>query len=135
MRIENTPPPNYEEIAAVFPAVADSQSAVFTYGETIHNPHGVNIRPDLELHESVHTEQQKGKPKEWWDRFLSDPEFRLSQELEAFAKQYQYARTILSSARAKIVLHYLALDLSSAEYGNLVSYQRAESLIRSYAVV
>lgn len=130
MKIETTYPPHYEAIKAAFPAVAESHSVVFTHGDTLHNPHETDIRPDLMFHESVHARQQRNKPDEWWKRYMSDPEFRLAQEVEAYSEQYRFLRSMLPSKKLKIALTHLALDLAGAGYGSLVDYQKAESLIR-----
>ena len=67
-------------------------AAIFTYGDTIHNPFNVALDAELIRHEETHMEQQEGHPdvaKVWWDRYIQDPQFRLDQEAEAYGAQYK----------------------------------------------
>lgn len=129
MTITETFPPNYDDIKAALPAVADEKAAVFTYGDTLHNPHKTDVLPHLRVHEAVHAQRQKD-PDAWWKQYLSDPAFRLEEELAAFSAQYHFTRSILSAKKQKTVLTYLARDLSSEAYGNLLDYSKAEMLIK-----
>lgn len=131
MKIKNEYPPNYKEIAQVFDL--SGKKPIFTYGDTIYNPHGSTIEPHLEVHEQVHVEQQGDDPKGWWDKYLVDPQFRLNQELEAYGKQYQYAKEHLPNKALKHFLFLIASDLSSEMYGSLLSHNEAESKIRNQA--
>lgn len=133
MTIEETFPPNFEAIKAAFPAIDGVESVVFTYGDTLHNPHQTEIRPDLLAHEEVHVTQQGADPAAWWERYLSDPAFRLEQEVAAYAAQYRFAKGILDNSRLKVLLDLLAGDLAGPGYGDLCDVHRAHSLIRHAA--
>lgn len=126
-------PPNYELIKTVFPN-CEERKAVFTYGENIYNPFNANITPDIEYHESIHTKQQGSNIDEWWLKYCNDKVFRLEQEIEAYGEQLAFA--VKNGVRGKLydwIKEKLAQALSGELYGNMISYQEAESRIRHYA--
>lgn len=135
MKYEN--PPNFEAICAVFPAVRDHKGAIFTYGDFIYAPHlapGTELAGHLNVHEQVHMCQQKeiGGPEVWWDRYLTDVDFRLEQEVEAYRAQYQFVLNLYSPKNEglKRFLFDLACDLSGPLYGNMIDYGGAEIKIK-----
>lgn len=147
MEIKNEYPPNYELIKL---ALNPPPHTVFCYGETIYNPSGREIPPDLEHHEAVHSRQQAGYPDAWWAKYLTDADFRLSQELEAYGEQYLFAKElieaqaeeaakqgkVLSAGKTRLLkwaLEGMASALSSETYGTLITYGEAESKIRNYS--
>lgn len=69
---------------------ATGGGCIFTYGDTIYNPDNAVIDEPLEIHEAVHCRQQLqiGSPMLWWDKWMSDPVFRATQEAQAYAAQY-----------------------------------------------
>lgn len=93
MKIVNYEPPQwiYEECREKFGADF-YRGTIFTYGSNIHVAGGA-ISDDLLVHESTHIRQQAifpGGPDAWWKRYLSDSEFRISQELEAYKAQFEF---------------------------------------------
>lgn len=123
-------------------------TTVFTYGNKIYIPSGERISDNLLVHEKVHVGQQlfytppqvtpleegKPMPKEgpdgWWDRYLKDPEFRLSQEVEAYREQYRYFCDRHSNYRKQgAFLAAIAQDLSGPMYGEILSFDEAIKLI------
>lgn len=128
MKISDEYPPNIEEIRSV---LTPPESAMFCYGDTIHNPSKNPIDLALMVHEGTHQIQQDGKPKEWWGRYLKEPEFRFKQELEAYRTQYRvYEQTIKNRDQLALRVHNMAKDLSGAMYGNIISYPQAVKSIR-----
>lgn len=120
-------PPNFDKIKEVFPIKEDT---VFTYGDTIYSPKRQKITPDLIIHEDVHVKQQVD-PELWWNKYLKDKEFRLSQELEAYRAQYKFLCGVISDRnRRGICLHTIASHLSSDMYGNIISYSDAIKAIK-----
>ena len=83
-------PPNIKQIDEVL-HTKSKPTVVYTYGDTVYIPNGEALSDDLEVHEAVHIKQQAEMgAEEWWKKFLEDPEFRLSQELEAYQAQWEY---------------------------------------------
>lgn len=136
VKIKNEKPPIYENACAAFRI--NPKTTIFTYGDTIYNPNNLNLSDDIIAHERVHIEQQKANDKDaqiWWTKFLQDPEFRLSQELEAYAKQYNFIcqrKTQNKQIRFNVLKRYAEI-LSGGLYGNCVSFYRAMQIIREEA--
>lgn len=120
MKISNTYPPNYEKITAVL-NIKGIRGIIFTYGDTIYNPSKIDIPPDLMVHEEVHMRQQKNDPDKWWNQYLSDPDFRFKQELEAYRAQYKFAKEFYGRKQLRSLLDHIANTLSGPIYGNLGS--------------
>lgn len=134
MKIERTLPPNYEEIVKT---LNPTHNTCFTYGDTLYAPNlgqGEEIEPHLMVHEENHEKQQGEAPSEWWTKYLADPEFRLSQELEAYGAQYAFVKAQnLPERVTKNFLERIAGDLCSPLYGELLEQGEAESKIRNQA--
>ncbi len=147
MEIIKDYPPNYALICSV---LKPNREAVFAYGNRIYNPSGRDIAPDIEHHEEVHMRQQGDNPDAWYARYVTEPAFRLSQELEAYGEQYIFARNhieqaaadadkegkVLAAGKTQLLewaLEGMAMALSGQEYGNLISYGAARSKIRNYS--
>lgn len=122
-------PPFYETLEKHFKF---GPQTIFTYGDVIFNPSGCEITRELEIHEGTHMIQQGATPEVWWDRYITDPEFRLEQELAAYRNQYQaYCESDSSrEGRAKYAMK-LAWDLSGPGYGRIIQYAEAAKLIRA----
>lgn len=130
MEIVYSNPPNYDEVAAAFD-IKDNRGVVFTYGNKLYVPGGRRVQIDMPLmkHEEVHAHQQKKMGiEEWWERFLEDPAFRLSQELEAYREQYRNMASLPLEHRIGYLDH-IAADLAGAMYGNLLTKDEAKAVI------
>lgn len=121
-------PPNIDRIRQF---LNPPTGALFAYNGIIYSPDSDVLYPDLIEHEKVHFTQQDGYPDEWWERYLQDPDFRLSQELEAYSIQYQYLKRIMSSKDLKLALYDMAQALSN-DYKLSLSHQEAETKIRKF---
>lgn len=132
MKILNKYPPNYSLIQTVFKNCEEFKS-IFCYGDTVYNPFEIEVTKDLEVHEEVHQKQQGGDPDGWWMQYLTDPQFRLEQEIAAYGTQYALAFKVAPRKISDWVKEKCAQSLSSELYGNLLSYGEAESKIRNYA--
>ena len=130
MKIVNDFPPNFEDICQAIPDVRSKEDVVFTYGDTIYNPYGGDIQDHLDVHESIH-EQQQGKIgiDNWWARYLNDKAFRLEQEVEAYKTQYQFVFKKYGIAVATGFLRDIAGDLSGSMYGNVMDRKQARKAI------
>jgi len=135
LEIKLSNPPNIDKIKAKFQL---HEGVVFCYGSTLYNPNNGQIDDFILCHEEVHCGQQGDNPEEWWDKYLNDKEFRLSQELEAYSAQYQFAKDkqkegLIKAKTIDKILDKLALTLSSKIYGEILTFGQAKSKIRNYA--
>lgn len=128
MKILKEYPPNYSEIKQY---LKTSENAVFTYGDDIYCPSGAEIPEDILFHERVHTTQQAGDPYKWWTRYMHDEDFRFSQEIQAYAEQYDFVKKHFPTRAHKECLHELALNLSSL-YNVGKDYHQCYTAIRKW---
>lgn len=124
-------PPHYKRWKAKFPNLEESKP-LFAWYNQIYNPFKVNVTPDLIIHEQVHFKQQSNNAEAWLDKYLTDENFRLEQEVEAYATQYQYCKKMLPAKWYKLVLEACAKSLSGELYGGIINYHQAESRIRNF---
>lgn len=133
MKVKIAKPPLFEEIAAAFP-LARGPNVIFAWGDTIYNPNGGPIGPELEAHEAVHGMRQGGDIEGWWRRYIEDPGFRLHEEIPAHVAQYRAFCVNHTKGNARnqrrLYLHYVAKGLSSPLYGSLIHYDNARKLIK-----
>lgn len=133
MKIINDFPPNYAKILKALPEV-ESSDAVFCYGDTIYNPKEFEIPEDVIKHESIHSEQQGRHPDKWWDMYLKSNEFRKTQEIQAFAGQYAWVRSLVKNREIVfLLLLECARNLASPLYGLNLKPTEAKNLIKEYA--
>jgi hypothetical protein len=141
MRVLVARPPLYDEIAKAFPI--RGRDILFAWGDTIFNPGGVPIPPELVAHETVHCQRQLAYCPEfrnlnpelqvtlWWNRYIADKNFRLTEEMPAHIVEYQ---TILQTigdnrkARRKALSH-VAHKMASSLYGPMISLDDAKHFI------
>lgn len=132
MTISTEYPPNYEAIKTAFPAV-EGGTSLFAYGSTIYNPFNLNVPQHLIVHEEVHEKQQGANPESWWNQYISDPSFRLTEEIEAYGTQFQFIKKHLGKSKyTTMALNDLATHLSSDIYGDMISLAKAKKLIKNY---
>lgn len=127
-KIELKYPPNYSEIKD---SLNPPTSSIYAYDNVIYNPSERQIYEDEEIHEQVHFNQQGKQPRVWWNKYLRDKDFRLSQELEAYSLQYQFLKKVTLARHLKEALQEMAHALAN-DYGLDIDYGRAEKLIKSY---
>lgn len=122
MKIVMNYPPNIEEIKKV---ATIRKGTIFTYGDTIYSPSTASLPDHLIKHEETHMQQQTN-PDEWWQRYLTDVEFRIEQEVEAYHNQYEfYKNEVRDTIKQQQLLMSLAADLSSDMYGGIISFEDA----------
>lgn len=130
MKIVYAKPPNYERVANAF-NLEDHPGVIFTYGNKIYVPAGDKLKIDKPLmrHEETHARQQRDIGiEEWWDKFITEPEFRLSQELEAYREQYRNMADLSVDQRMGY-LNHICGDLSGEMYGNIMTHEEARVAI------
>ena len=125
MNIVKAYPPNIEDIRKF---LAPSPYAVFTYGDTIYTPIVTSeLSLDLIAHEEIHCKQQGNDPRGWWIEYLSNPQFRLEEEIMAYRRQWQI---IKGSPDQYMRFHLIAKDLSSPMYGSIITYEEARKMLK-----
>ena len=99
-------PPNFDRVLAAFPD-ADKHGVLFAYADAIYNPSGVTIPPALLAHEGIHLIRQRdGETADsWWEKYLTDDEFRYREELEAHISEYISLASVIKdrNLRAKVL--------------------------------
>jgi hypothetical protein len=91
MRVLKALPPNYRELVKLFPI--RGKAVIFAWGDTVYNPSGVRIAPEIIAHENVHLMQQSGiDPSEWWRRYVDDSKFRIGVEIPAHRAEADFLR-------------------------------------------
>jgi len=127
MKIVTDYPPNVDEIRLVFPI---SDSVIFAWGDTIFNPGGGEIPPELIEHEEVHGTRQGNDPKGWWDRYLIDPAFRLAEEVPAHKEEFRWIVQNANRAERRRALLLISERLASPLYGKMIRPQEAKKIIK-----
>lgn len=128
MQISKQKPKCWDKLVAAFPGISWESGIVITYGGQIHCIKG-QIAPDLEVHEMVHVEQQKGiDADEYVDRFINDREFRLKVEIEAYQKQAAFVNENVEGRDARWNrIHHIRTCLCDPMFG--LTYNEAYNLI------
>lgn len=111
-------------------------TVVFAFAPYIYAPvmHPESIPDDIIVHEMTHIEQQGDDPSAWWNRYLTDPYFRIDQEAEAYAEQYRFiCASQKDRNRRALLLHRMAVILCGPTYGKVLSYSSARDMIKSKA--
>jgi len=137
MKIINERPPEWIMSGCLSQFRVNVERTFWTYGDTIYNPGGINIREDIIAHEEQHERQQaayEGGKDAWWREYLSNPRFRLEQEAEAYGIQHKWycARFKDRNQRSKF-LFVLGNQLSGPLYQVAVSPVQARTMIEVLA--
>jgi len=133
IKVSNKRPPEWilKKANEMFDVVFES-GVVFTYDDEIFTYSG-EISEDLYIHELHHCAQQYkyGSVEEWWKKYFDNVEFRLTQELECYRKQYRWIKENLKNREEinRLLFHY-AKCLSGKMYGNLITMNEALKLIK-----
>lgn len=133
IKILNEKPPIYDAVVAAGLRF-NPATVLFAYDDAIYNPSGQEVPEDIIAHEAVHLQQQAecGGAEAWWQRYLSDPYFRIQQEVEAYATQYAFICNYIVRDRNRQVHVLISLSraLSGPLYGSMISRSEAEKMIR-----
>lgn len=124
-------PPRIDEIRETFGDLPDG--VVFAWENKIYSPSTGTLANWIVEHENVHMRQQEaaGGVNAWWDRYLVDPAWRLSQELEAHQVEYrEFCKFYRDRNVQARYLNEIAGRLSSPMYGKLISRGDAMRQIR-----
>lgn len=98
---------------------------IFAYDKVIYCDY--ELPEHLQVHERRHLiRQQKIGVDEWVERYLTDIQFRLNEEVIAYKEQ---CMSIKDRNYRDTLRKACAKDLASSLYGNLVTYQEAYQLL------
>jgi len=105
----------------------DINEVAFPYKGKIYS--NKELPKELEDHERVHFKQQDEiGADEWEEQYLTNPQFRVNMEIEAYKKQlthYTINKDIYEAGRTQ-----MAKVLSSPMYGNILTYKEAYQLLK-----
>jgi hypothetical protein len=126
MILSKEQPEIYKTLHEKFGVEWDS-GVIITYGDTVYCKYDL---PEQKIvHEQVHIDQQKN-PKEWWEKYLLDPKFRLFQEVQAYRAECRYLeKTIKDRNKLSLRIHDICKDISSSMYGGIVPYAVAKEAV------
>ena len=122
-------PPIYDRVAALFPI--EGKAILFAWGDRIYNPTGIVVPKELIAHELIHGERQgtdEARIVAWWEKYLTDSQFRFDEELPAHKAEY-LALVKRHSNKRVLYLDYVAEKLSAPLYGNMVTKKEAATAI------
>lgn len=132
MKIIHAVPPIYDAI--VNAGMHPHAHVLYTYGDALYIPSGIEPSAEVMAHEKWHSHQQlnvEGGPDAWWERYLDDPYFRMQQEAEAYAVQYNaFCNKVKDRNQQARYMFAIAAQLSGPLYGNIISQSSAMKLIR-----
>ncbi|TSA58174.1 hypothetical protein D4R42_00235 [bacterium] len=129
MNIVKEYPPFY--LSIIQHGMNPNDHTFFTYGDTIFNPHDLILKDHSIAHEEQHSEQQGDNPQAWWDRYLADPYFRIDQEAEAYARQFNFmCKTNKDREKRFHIMLDLSRFLASPLYGSVIGRDMALKLIK-----
>lgn len=124
-------PAIYDRLKSRFQTIDWEKGLAIVFGDKIYAK--FPLPNDVIAHELMHVKQQKEMGAVvWWDKYLEDDEFRLSQEIEAYQAQAKYIREHTEQSNRdwrRMALKRIAQDLSSSIYGNMISYDKACQLL------
>lgn len=127
-KIINEEPPIYAEIQHHFHGAAMENGLMVAYEGKIYT--WANPTKDEIIHEEVHLAQQERIGCDlWWNKYFTDPSFRLEQEIEAYQWQAKYLHEFSNRQERRWRFRKMAQLLSSKMYGNLISYDQALQLL------
>jgi hypothetical protein len=127
MKIIEDFPPNYDRLVSVFPI---GNTVIFAWGEIIFNPNRIDIPPSLIAHEEAHGARQLKDVTGWWDQYIEDINFRLSEEVVAHAAEYAYLLEHGNRRERRAAMKIVSEKLAAPLYGQMISRREAESIIK-----
>ena len=128
MQFSREQPEIFDRCAKVF-NIKWKDGVIITYGDTIYCKYPLSF--GKQQHEHVHIDQQAEYGVEaWWDKYLTDKQFRLDQEVEAYKKEIKYIRNKVKDYVLKNRLIDSIKDLSSPMYGTICTKEQAEVLLK-----
>lgn len=101
-----------------------TKNVATAYRGNIYCPHG-EVRDDVIEHEKVHLKQQGDDYDGWIEKYITDKDFMIEQEVEAYREQLKYIATVRTKAETLTATVSFAKFLSSEVYGNVITVDEA----------
>jgi len=124
-------PPNFVDICLAL-GFTPPDTVVYAWEDRVYSPSGAELPPELEVHESVHFDQQaaQGGAEMWWAKYLRDPAFRLEQEVEAYRAQIASlpTRDLRRACRRRV-----SKDLARL-YALPITWQQADAFLLGHSM-
>lgn len=129
MKRINKKPPVYDKCKEKFD-INWNKGIAFAYDGNIYCKR--KLLKSKIAHEKVHIEQQTEMGVEkWWDKYLEDDKFRLSQEMEAYTGEVIFLMIHERDYKKRDkMLEKILRDFSSSMYGNIISYEAAKQRLK-----
>lgn len=124
-------PPLWDEIVAAFPQ-ARNPGVIFSWGDRIFDPSGDHLPPDLLAHEAVHGERQgtnEQKIRDWWQRYIEDPSFRLAEEIPAHQAEFRWLIEHGNRSQRRKALRHVTERLAAPLYRYGITPAKARELL------
>jgi len=126
MKFSNEIPEIYYQCREKF-GVDWNKGITITYGDTVYSNRPIS--EDLKVHEEVHVQQQIIMGKDiWWNKYLTDKEFRLSQEVEAYRRQIGYIKMFYNRKTRRMIEKHI-VDSMATLYGGMCTKDEARKLV------
>lgn len=127
MKQSNSIPPIYQRCKDAF-GIDWDKGVIITYGDTIYCKFPLPY--DLLEHEKVHIRQQEETgADEWWERYFLEPDFRLSQELEAYRRQVIALKEYMFDKNKRFKVYNFIWKSMADMYGGMCTLEEAKKLI------
>ena len=109
-----------------------AREAIVAWGDRIYNPAGFDLTPSLLAHEAVHCERQtRIGLADWWNRYLSDVDFMVDEEVAAHRREYDvFCAEGRPRNERRRFLTFIAGRLSGPLYGRPIPLAKAVRLIK-----
>ena len=118
--------PNLQLLKDTFGVNEDD--VIIAYGDKIFCP-AKGMSKDLLAHELTHCQRQgmnERQAERWWDRYLTDIDFRLNEELFAFQAQFDFCKKAYKDRNKLAKIKFmLASELVSSRYGGIIKHSEA----------
>jgi len=131
-------PPVYDQCVRVFGAEnIEGKPIIWSWGDRIYNPLGIDIPRELFAHEAVHGERQgrdHGSIQQWWLEYLADAAFRYEEERLAHRAEWHAHVKYGAGNNLTPIFNGIAARLASPLYGKLISVDDAKSALALGAI-
>ena len=132
MKIIEQDPPHPLLLRIITAGMRPQYDTLFPWAPDIYNPSGLAIPPDIMIHEAAHIAQQGNNPEAWWQRYITDKQFRFDQELKANREQYKFVCKVLKDRNDRArALRTIARNMAGEVYALNVTMNKIMEMIRN----